>query len=465
VNPVLLIDFGSTFTKVTAVDLDSETVIGTSSSFTTVQTDIIEGFHNALKLLEETTGPMDFTERYACSSAAGGLRMLACGLVPELTAKAAKMASLGAGAKVIKVYSYKLTNSDIDEIDKLKPDIFLLTGGTDGGNTEYIIHNAEMLSKGTYHFPIILAGNRSCADECLALLQNREVFHVPNVMPAFGEIDIVPAQEKIREVFLRQIVFAKGLSKAEKLVSGILMPTPAAILEAMTLLQKGSGAESGIGELMCVDLGGATTDVYSIAEGAPERENTIIKGLPEPFAKRSVEGDIGMRYSIHGIVKAAGVGLVSELSGIPAEKVAGMVEQLSVHTGKLPDSTALTRLDFALAAAAVRIGVERHCGLIEQIFTPSGEAFVQTGKDLRGVSKMVVTGGALIHAESPGEMIETALANQNPLSLKPKHVSVLADKKYILAAMGLLSQKYPETAIRIMKKELVEYGASKQETK
>ena len=459
-NPILLIDFGSTFTKVTAVDLDSETVIGAAAGFTTMQTDINKGLENALGLLQKN-GPIDFKERYACSSAAGGLRMAACGLVPELTAEAAKMASLGAGARVIKVYSYKLTNSDIREIDGQKPDIFLLTGGTDGGDTGYILHNAKMLSGCAYDFPIILAGNRSCADECLTLLKNREVFHVSNVMPAFGEIDIAPAQEKIREIFLRQIVFAKGLGKAEKLVSGILMPTPAAMLDAMTLLQKGHGSEGGIGELMCVDLGGATTDVYSVAQGAPQRANTIIKGLPEPFAKRSVEGDIGMRHSIRGIVEAIGEALISELSGLTREKIAETTDILAKQTEKLPDSPELLRLDFALAAAAVRIGIERHAGKIERVFTPSGEAFVQSGKDLRNIKKMIVTGGALIHAESPGEIVRTALAVENPLSLKPRHVSVLADKKYILAAMGLLSQRYPEPAIRIMKKELMEYGASK----
>ena len=103
---VLLIDFGSTYTKVTAVDLDSESLIGTASAYTTVQTDINEGLENALCELEKKTGKIEFSERFACSSAAGGLRMVTSGLVPELTAEAAKRASLGAGAKVIKVYSF-----------------------------------------------------------------------------------------------------------------------------------------------------------------------------------------------------------------------------------------------------------------------------------------------------------------------------------------------------------------------
>ena len=89
-RPILLIDFGSTYTKVTAVDVDNGVLLGTSSSYTTVETDINEGLANAIALLEKKTGHIEFSERYAASSAAGGLKMMASGLVPELTADAAK---------------------------------------------------------------------------------------------------------------------------------------------------------------------------------------------------------------------------------------------------------------------------------------------------------------------------------------------------------------------------------------
>lgn len=128
-RPVLLIDFGSTYTKVTAVDLDTETLLGTAASFTTIETDINDGLNNALAILEQQTGPLEFVHRYACSSAAGGLKMIASGLVPELTSEAAKQASLGAGAKIAKIYSFELTEDDVEEIDRIRPDIFLLVGG------------------------------------------------------------------------------------------------------------------------------------------------------------------------------------------------------------------------------------------------------------------------------------------------------------------------------------------------
>ena len=130
-RPILLIDFGSTYTKLTAVDVEGEVILGTAASYTTVQTDIGDGLRKGLQLLEEKTGKLDYEKTYACSSAAGGLRMVASGLVPELTSEAAKLASLGAGAKIVGLYSYQMTEEDIEEIGRLKPDIFLLVGGTD----------------------------------------------------------------------------------------------------------------------------------------------------------------------------------------------------------------------------------------------------------------------------------------------------------------------------------------------
>ena len=133
---VLLIDFGSTYTKLTAVDVENACLLGTANAYTTVQTDINEGLQKALAELEEKIGCLQYDAWYACSSAAGGLRMATSGLVPELTGEAAKLASLGAGAKVERVYAFQLTQDDLEEICCAKPDIFLLVGGTDGGNTQ-----------------------------------------------------------------------------------------------------------------------------------------------------------------------------------------------------------------------------------------------------------------------------------------------------------------------------------------
>ena len=461
-KPVLLIDFGSTYTKLTAVDVESECLLGTAAAYTTVQTDINDGLQMALGRLEQKTGKLSFAACYACSSAAGGLRMVTSGLVPELTGEAARLASLGAGAKVEKVYNFQLTEDDLQEISESKPDIFLLVGGTDGGNTECILHNAKALASIKPEFPIVIAGNRTAARECQRILAGFEVYICPNVMPKFGVLNIEPTQKQIRDIFLNRIIQAKGLSKATQLLSDIMMPTPSAVLQAMNLLAQGCEGEQGIGELVGVDVGGATTDIYSIADGMPDQMNTVYKGLPEPYVKRTVEGDIGMRYSIQGIVDAAGLDRIAKLSGLSKARITELVEDLKLHTDTVPNGDSeLESLDYALASMAIEEAVKRHAGTIEETYTLMGKTYLQEGKNLTKVRNIVVTGGSLIHTKRTEEIAAHALYSpMQPTSLRPIKADVWVDRTYILAAMGLLAGHYPHTALRIMKKELEHHGYS-----
>lgn len=461
-RPVLLIDFGSTYTKVTAVDVEAERLLGTAAAPTTVDTDIGDGLAEARRLLERETGPLSCEACYACSSAAGGLRMVTSGLVPELTGEAAKLASLGAGAKVAGVYAFQLTEDDLEDIRALRPDIFLLVGGTDGGNTECILHNAAMLARLEPDFPVIVAGNRTAARQCRQILEGFEVRICPNVMPKFGLLNIEPTQTAIREIFLRRIIRAKGLSRTAALLSDILMPTPSAVLSAMELLSGGCEGEPGIGELLAVDVGGATTDVYSIADGMPRQMNTVYKGLPEPRAKRTVEGDIGMRYSAQGVLEAAGLPRLSALSGLSGDRVAALAEELRDQVDLVPAAGSdMEKMDFAIASCAVEEAVRRHAGTVRETYTMMGQTFVQEGKDLTGVTQLVVTGGSLIHTRRTAEIAARALYDPaDPASLRPREAGVWVDRRYILSAMGLLSAHYPQTALRIMKKELEYHGHS-----
>jgi uncharacterized protein (TIGR01319 family) len=466
---VLMIDFGSTNTKVTAVDPEGGRLLGTATAYTTVDTDVGTGLAEALETLQKETGPLYIIKRLACSSAAGGLRMITSGLVPALTAEAARLASLGAGAKIIRVFSYELTEDDINEIGALKPDIFLLTGGVDGGNRDCILHNAGMLAtmRDTEPFPIIIAGNRGATAECKRILArgapDRELLCCPNVMPVLNKLAIEPVQEEIRRLFLRRIIQAKGLSREQELISGILMPTPSAVKTALELLSMGTKKEKGLGELMGVDLGGATTDVYSVAQGFPQRSGEVVmKGIPEPESKRTVEGDIGMRYSSSGVLDVVGVEKLAFLSGLSAEKVRAGVEYLGAHPEALPVSEEDIALDFALAGAAIGIAVTRHAGTLEEVYTPAGRVFVQTGKDLSGVNRLVLTGGAIIHNPRADSLAAQAFFNsENPASLRPRDAEIYVDKPYILAAMGLLAETWPDMAFSIMRKEIQVYGNTK----
>ena len=460
---ILLIDFGSTFTKVTAVDLKNEIILGCASSFTTVNSDINEGLNNAIEKLEQKIGKLKDYTCLACSSAVGGLRMVISGLVENVTSKAAKEACLGAGAKVLKTYSYEISEEDLDEIDKINPEIFLLCGGTDGGDKKCILHNANMISKSKSNFPIIIAGNKEANYKCKNILKNKEIYIVDNVMPEFGKLNIHSAQNKIREIFLKKIIYAKGISKVDSLISGILMPTPSSVLKALELLSMGYEEESGIGELMAIDLGGATTDVYSVAEGYPQDSNIIYKGIEEPYIKRTVEGDIGMRYSIEGVVEEVGIDKISQMTSLSKEKASQMIQYLKYNPYIISKEKEFINLDLAIAAKAVEIATKRHCGTKEEIYTSNGLAYLQKGKDLTQIKNIIVTGGSLIHLSETYNVIKYALYDTNdPTSLRPKSSEILVDKKYILYAMGLLSQLYPKIAIRIMKKELKYDGNQKQ---
>lgn len=178
-NTVLLIDFGSTYTKITAVDLKRELILGTARGITTVETDIMDGLNQALEALFAKTGRLEFDKVLGCSSAAGGLKMIAVGLVPELTAEAAKRAALGAGAKVLGVFCHELSDYEMEEIEALQPDIILLAGGTDGGNKQVILHNAKLIAGLKKDIPIVVAGNKSVAPAVVRILSETmsEVVH------------------------------------------------------------------------------------------------------------------------------------------------------------------------------------------------------------------------------------------------------------------------------------------------
>jgi len=455
VSTVLLIDFGSTYTKLTAVNLASETIQGTARAVTTVETDIMEGLNRALEQLFETTGKLEFEKVLACSSAAGGLKMIAIGLVEELTAEAAKRATLGAGAKLLGVYSHELSEYEIAEMEGLHPDIILLAGGIDGGNKEVILHNAHKLNTLKKDVPIVVAGNKSVTPEVVNILKQTksEVCFTENVMPEINTLNIEPAYTVIRDIFLRKIIQAKGIDKAMQFVDRVVMPTPAAVLEAAELLSSGTEREKGLGELMAVDIGGSTTDIYSIASGRQTKSNVLLRGLPEPQAKRTVEGDLGMRYSATALLKACGAKGIAEYAHTGEEQVREYVRSIETRVDYLPKTPEEESMEVALARACAAIGTERHVGSVIREWTLTGTVLVQTGKDLTGIKTVVGTGGVIVDSRRPEAILSGVVYSKNrPNLLKPIKPEYLVDDLYIMAGMGLLAEEYPDIALRMMKR-------------
>lgn len=454
----LTVDFGSTYTKLTAIDVESRSIVGTASAFTTIETNVMTGFENAMRSLESNIGKLKYDQLLCCSSAAGGLKMVALGLVPELTAKAARMAASSAGAKVVKTYAFEISKAEQEEIYSINPDLVLLCGGTDGGNKEVIIANAKRLCEIDRSFSIIAAGNKSASYELESIFgqSGKDYTITKNVMPSFNKLDINPAKQSIKDLFIRRIIDAKGLSKVQEMTEYKIIPTPLAVMMGCELFSQGTKKTEGMGELMAVDLGGATTDVYSIAKGEPSIDNVLEKGLPEPFSKRTVEGDLGMRYSLSSLLDEIDAEAVAEEIGVEAADIREWVS----HCTKNPDAIAQKdskeeRIETKLAQCAIEMAVERHCGIMESAYTPVGEIFTLVGKDLSNIPYVVGIGGALINSKQPQQILEGAKYSAKKYQfMKPRNPKYLLDKKYIFASMGLLSMVDPELALEILKKEI-----------
>jgi uncharacterized protein (TIGR01319 family) len=446
---VLLIDIGSTFTKVVAVDLSKEEVLSRVESPSTVEVEVTIGLREALEKVENDIGSIRGIQAIACSSAAGGLRVVSVGLVPELSCEAAKRAALGAGAKIVGHFSYELTQSEIKQIEDICPDLLLLAGGTDGGNQKAILHNASLLSHSKITAPIVVAGNKSAFDEIREMFKtsSKVVKFVRNVMPEIGRLEVEDCREAMREVFMQNIVKAKGIDRAKQLVKDIIMPTPVAVLNAAILLGNGVEDEEGLGEIIVIDVGGATTDVDSVAWGNPSKGGILMKGLPEPFAKRTVEGDLGVRHNIdvlQQIGKEKRIALDDEV-----------ISSFRSEPGRIPMSQRELAIDAELAQIAVQTAFERHVGRIEVVYGPIGEMVIQVGKDLSRVTKVVGTGGPIAFSSCPGKILNGVIADSDEVRLlKPRKSDFYIDEKYVMFALGLLARSEPTKALRMMKKYL-----------
>jgi len=464
----ILCDIGSTFTKVVAVDCEQATILAVGKAPTTIGRDVSDGLHRAVAQVEEQIGPI-FSRtdlKLACSSAAGGLRMVAIGLIPSLTAEAAKLATLGAGAKLLQTFSFNLSKREISVIDGAEVDIILLAGGIDGGNCDTILHNARLLARSDLTAPIIVAGNKVAQDEVADILRRagKDVRVADNVMPQLETLNIEPAREAIRKLFLEKIVVAKGLDRIQDLIDGVVMPTPSAVMDAARLLARGDGQNKGWGELIVVDIGGATTDVHSMAGGDPTLPGVVRKGLIEPWDKRTVEGDMGMRYSAASLMAAIeesdllriGVQLDKE-KRFTITELERFVKMISQESDRICTSEREIVLESIIARTAVEMAVTRHAGKLNYLFTPHGKITIQRGKDLTMVRRIIGTGGVLVHHQTPRCVLAGAVRRADQVDvLTPTEGIFYIDKDYIIASAGLLAKQMPRTAFKLLTRYLVE---------
>jgi uncharacterized protein (TIGR01319 family) len=238
-----------------------------------------------------------------------------------------------------------------------------------------------------------------------------------------------------------------------------IIPTPLAVLQACELLSRGTATQQGYGDLLAIDIGGATTDVYSMAAGTPTVDNTMLKGLPEPWAKRTVEGDLGMRYSLTHVFEQL------PERGFPQyeeqmKRVGEWVERCSSQPDTLaqPDSEE-EKIEEFLGRSAVALAVERHCGRIADVYTPLGLMHTLEGKDLMDIPAVVGIGGVLRNSRHPEEILKGSLYNvMQPESTRPRNPKFYLDSRYIFAAMGLLRMVDEELACELLLRETKKIG-------
>lgn len=412
--------------------------------------DVGIGVDAALADLSATSGlDPSGAETFVNSSAAGGLRMTVHGLTLSMTARAAREAALGAGGIVKRVTAGELDDAELDEIRRIGPNLVLLAGGVDYGEKAIVLKNAEKLAglasagasadvTGTgpatgartegparegRAVPVLYAGNVALRRTVEEIFRKAgvELFVAENVFPDVDVLNVDPLRRLVHEAFNRHIVHAPGMARLATLTRHGILPTPGAVLRAAELFAEVAG------DCLVFDVGGATTDVHSVTEGGAEWRSRLIE--PEPRAKRTVEGDLGVWVNARHVVElsgdAAGEAHLDDLAALPATE----------------REKALTRW---LCEKAVAIGARRHAGVVSDLYTPTGRRQVVKGKDLTAVKWVVATGGALTKVDGAAECLRAVCTGAGRHLLPDPAATILVDAEYRFSALGTLAHAYPD---------------------
>ena len=435
-------DVGSTFTKVAAVDLDTGAMLATAAHRTTVESDVLHGLDAAI---DQATASLpdraDISTVRVCSSAGGGLRLAVVGYEQLVTAEAGHRVGLSAGARVVHVAAGRLDTGALAGLRADRPDVVLLVGGTDGGDAEVLRHNAGRLAAARLRIPVVVAGNIDVRDEITERLAAKGTPVVPseNVLPRIGELNPQPARAAIRAVFLRHVIGGKGLSRGPRFASLVRGATPDIVLTAVELL-----ADDLAGDLVVVDVGGATTDVYSVLSPDPDARTVPMREVAGTlWRSRTVEGDLGMRWSATGVVRAAA-----------AERLLAPGEEETLFTAARvraddPSFLPVTEIDQSaevrIAQLAATIALRRHARRESRA----------SANDLRRVRLLIGSGGVLRHAGLAAEVaLRTVLGDHAGGWALPRAASIVVDLDYVLASAGLLAVDYPTAAAALLRRHL-----------
>lgn len=517
----LVVDFGSTYTKVGLFDTRGERF--TLRYVPTTVEDIRIGLADGLGVLPACRErgdwkPLDeamraFDVRLPCSSAKGGLKMVTVSLTEAESGFAADLAALTAGAKLLASYAGKLTPEEARAIyTSYEPEIVLIAGGTDaGGDADTQLHNARLLAESArlatyapYGVPIIYAGNHDIREQIENIFRAHKVDIrvTQNVMPEVNRFQIEVVNETIRDLFQTVIIRGKGFDVVEEYMDAPFIPTPRAAFRGINLLARGHGSEEGIGNILALDIGGATTDFFSnvtdnplyLYEGLDNTKRvkrTILKTPNTPLAFRRVEGKFGLAYNAENLKELDRFrdgSMQQEMSGFLARRfprafapgadqfgqfIVGRnghaevtldryLSWMASHPHAVPQTPLENAARSWLAREILATATRKHVGYVEETET----YFLQHGVNYLNQSVTVlVIGGTVYHKcqeRAAGSLDDLALIAQgvlyNPLephALRPNG-RILLDARYLVSILGgLYGRVDAEQALRVMKRELI----------
>ena len=432
---VVCVDFGSTFTKASLVDVDEGRVVAWAEHRTTIDTDVLDGYDACLAVLSGQDPRALDAPTLACSSAGGGLRIAVVGNEELVTAEAGRRVALSSGGKVVAVFAAS-RGDDLAALPVSEPDVVLLTGGTDGGNAEPILACARALAP-VWSGPVVVAGDVDARDEVAQILTANPLVVAANIVPRIGVLAPDGARSAIRELFLSHVIGGKHLSSRADFLEMVQGATPDVVLTGVELLAETAG------DTVVVDVGGATTDVHSVVELDPEDSGLSREVVATTRVTRTVEGDLGMRWSAVTTAEAAG-----------RDDLVEAALRRRADPGFVPTSDAEDDVDEEIAREAVGMALRRHAGRSKVVVSPEGRVVERTGKDLRGVDLLVGSGGVLRHGR-PGVAARVFAGSVGDVAggwQLPRTAEVTVDTDYVLAAVGLLAQPHPEAARRLVRR-------------
>lgn len=483
INSILATDCGSTTTKAILIEKqgDQYRLVVRGEAPTTVEApfdDVTVGVVNAVREVEELAGRkiLDDTGHIiaptqsdgsgvdiylSTSSAGGGLQMTVAGVVKAMSAESAERAALGAGAIIIDVIAVDDGRKDYEKVKRireLRPDMILCSGGTDGGTVKHLVELAEMLVSADpkprlgigLKLPVIYAGNKDAREPVQEVLDTRvDLRIVDNLRPTLDRENLDPAREAIHELFLQHVMQqAPGYGKLSDWVSSGIMSTPNAVGKIIQTV-----AEQMKINVLAADIGGATTDVFSVFGGT---------------YNRTVSANLGMSYSICNVLAEAGTADISRWAPFDVNEtdLRNTLRNKMIRPTTIPQSLRDLRIEQAVAREALRLAFEHHKTLARslkgvQTVRTVGEFMDQkeTGAtlvDLMSLDMIIGSGGVLSHAPRRSEAAYMMLD-----AYQPEGVTMLAvDSIFMMPQLGVLSVVQPEAAAQVFERDcLIKLGS------